>query len=113
MEIRTVGVLGCGLMGSGIAQVSAVSLYRTIVREVDDASLGAGLDRIRASLDEGVKREKVSESTRATALSNLYGTTTFEALKDCDVIVEAIVENLDEKRATYAALEPLVRPHTI
>jgi 3-hydroxybutyryl-CoA dehydrogenase len=113
MSIKTVGVLGCGLMGSGIAQVSAAAGYKTIVREVDDIALGKGLGRVKKFLDDGVAKGKVTADARDTTLGNLSGTTTFDALKDCDLIVEAIVENLDQKRDTYAALEPLVKPSTI
>ena len=98
MTIKTVGVLGCGLMGSGIAQVCAASGYKTIVREVGDVVLQKGLGRVKKFLDDGVAKGKVAPEARDTTLANLSGTTTFEALKDCDLIIEAIVENLDEKR---------------
>jgi 3-hydroxybutyryl-CoA dehydrogenase len=113
MEIKTAGVLGCGLMGSGIAQVCAASGYRTIVREVDDKLLERGLARIKKFLDDGVAKGKLAADARDQTLANLTGTTTFEALGACDLIVEAIVENLDEKKQTYAALEACVKPHTI
>jgi 3-hydroxybutyryl-CoA dehydrogenase len=113
MQIRTVGVLGCGLMGAGIAQVSAASGYKTIVREVNDALLQKGLGRIRKFLDVGIEKGKETPEARDRTLANLTGTTAFDALKDCDLVVEAIVENLDEKRATYAALESVVPERTI
>jgi len=113
MEIKTVGVLGCGLMGSGIAQVCAAAGYKTIVREVDDIALDKGIGRIKRFLDEGVVKGKVAGGTRDTTLAGLSGTTTFEGLKDCDLIIEAIIENLDDKRQTYASLEKIVGPHTI
>ena len=108
MEIRTVGVLGCGLMGSGIAQVCAASGYKTVVREVDETFLQKGLGRIKKFLDDGVAKGKATAEARDKTLGNLSGTTTFEALKDCDLVVEAIVENLDEKCQTYAALEQVI-----
>ena len=113
MAIRTVGVLGCGLMGSGIAQVSAAAGYKTIVREVNDTFLQKGLGRISKFLDDGLAKGKVAAADRDTTLANLSGTTTFDALADCDLVIEAIVENLAEKTATYAALEAVVKPHTI
>ena len=113
MEIRTVGVLGCGLMGSGIAQVSAAAGYRTIVREVNDPTLQAGLGRIRKFLADGVAKGKVTEDAQAKTLGNLTGTTSTADLKDCDIVIEAIVESLDEKRAIYQAVEAVVRPETI
>jgi 3-hydroxybutyryl-CoA dehydrogenase len=113
MAIRTVGVLGCGLMGSGIAQVCAGAGYKTVVREVDDIALSKGLGRIKKFLEDGVAKGKVTADARDKTLGNLAGTTTFDALKDCDLIIEAIVENLGQKRETYASLEPIVKPHTI
>jgi len=113
MDIRTVGVLGCGLMGSGIAQISAAAGYQTIVREIDDPALQRGLARIDKFLDGGVARGKLSRESRDATLSRLSGTTRFEGLAGCDLIIEAIVENLDEKRATYAALERGVSDRTI
>jgi 3-hydroxybutyryl-CoA dehydrogenase len=113
MAIRTVGVLGCGLMGSGIAHVSAAAGYKTVVREVNDAALQAGLGRIRKFLADGVARGKVTEDAQAKTLANLTGTANTADLKDCDIVIEAIVENLDEKRAIYGAVEAVVGPDTI
>ena len=113
MAITTVGVLGCGLMGSGIAQVCAAAGYKTIVREVDQAFLDKGLGRVKKFLDDGVAKGKVTAEARDTTLGNLSGTTSVDALKDCDLVIEAIIENLEEKRQTYAALERVVGPHTI
>jgi 3-hydroxybutyryl-CoA dehydrogenase len=113
MEIKTVGVLGCGLMGSGIAQVSAAAGYTTIVREVDDIALDKGIGRIKRFLDDGVTKGKVTAETRDTTLGALTGTTTFAKLRDCDLIIEAIIENLEDKRQTYASLEKVIKPHAI
>jgi len=113
MTIRTVGVLGCGLMGSGIAQVAAAAGYKTIVREVNDTALQAGLGRIKKFLADGVAKGKVTEDAQNKTLANLTGTTDTDDLEDCDIVVEAIVENLDEKRAIYQAVEAAVRPETI
>jgi 3-hydroxybutyryl-CoA dehydrogenase len=105
MQIETVGVLGCGLMGAGIAQVAAQSGFRTLVREVDDAALQRGLGRIRKFLDDGVSRGKLTAEARDATLGHLSGVTTFDALAGCDIVIEAIVENLDQKAAAYAAVE--------
>jgi 3-hydroxybutyryl-CoA dehydrogenase len=113
MHIRTVGVLGCGLMGSGIAQVCAAAGYNTIVREVDEAFLQKGLGRIRTFLEDGIARGKVTPDTRDAMLARLSGTTSVDAMKECDLVIEAIVENLEAKRATYAALEKVVARHAI
>lgn len=103
--IRTVGVLGCGLMGSGIAQVCAAAGYRTIVREIDDVQLERGLARIQQFLAAGVAKGKVAADARDRILAAVSGTTTFEDLRGCDLVIEAINENLEQKRATYASLE--------
>ena len=113
MQIKTVGVLGCGLMGSGIAQVCAAAGYKTIVREVEPSLLDRGLGRVRKFLDDGITKGKVTAEARDTTLGNLSGATAVDALKDCDLIIEAIIENLEEKRKTYAALEQVVGAHTI
>ncbi len=113
MTIKTVGVLGCGLMGSGIAQVCAAAGYETVVREVDDIALDRGIGRIKKFLDDGVAKGKVEAAAREQTLANLSGTTNFDGLKNCDLIIEAIIENLDDKRQTYASLEKIVKPSTI
>jgi 3-hydroxybutyryl-CoA dehydrogenase len=113
MAITTVGVLGCGLMGSGIAQVCAAAGYQTIVREVDELTLNKGLGRIRRFLDDGVAKGKVTADARETTLGHLSGTTAFSGLSGCDLVIEAIIENLEDKRQAYAALEKIVSPGTI
>jgi 3-hydroxybutyryl-CoA dehydrogenase len=113
MEIKTVGVLGCGLMGSGIAQVCATAGYRTVVREVEDGFLKKGMGRIEKFLSDGLEKGKVSAEAKAKTLANLSGTTKFEDLRDCDLIIEAIIENVEEKTQAFAALDALVAPHTI
>ena len=113
MEFKTVGVLGCGLMGAGIAQVSAAAGYKTLVREVEQPVLSKGLGRIEKFLVGGVEKGKVTADQKDTTLRNLSGTTQLEDLKGCDIIIEAIVENIDEKAKTYAALESVVGDATI
>jgi 3-hydroxybutyryl-CoA dehydrogenase len=113
MQIKTVGVLGCGLMGAGIAQVCAAAGYRTIVREVEQAFLDKGLGRVRKFLEDGVAKGKVTAEARDTTLGNLSGTTSVDALTDCDLVIEAIIENLEDKRRTYAGLEAVVGEQTI
>jgi 3-hydroxybutyryl-CoA dehydrogenase len=113
MPIQSVGVLGCGLMGAGIAQVCAQSGYRTIVREVDQAVLDKGLGRVRRFLDEGVQKGKVTAETRDSTWANLSGTTVVNALAGCDLVIEAIVENLEAKRQAYAAVEAVVGRDTL
>jgi 3-hydroxybutyryl-CoA dehydrogenase len=113
MQIRTVGVVGCGLMGAGIAQVSAASGYKTIVREVDEAPLKKGLARIEKFLSDGVEKGKVTPEAKTATLGNLTGTTTLEDLEACDLVIEAIVENVDAKAKTYEALDAVVSDQAI
>jgi 3-hydroxybutyryl-CoA dehydrogenase len=113
MSIQSVGVLGCGLMGAGIAQVCAQSGYRTVVRELDQALLDKGLGRVRRFLEEGVQKGKVTPEMRDSTLANLSGTTAVDALADCDLVIEAIVENLEAKRQAYAAVEAVVGDDTL
>ena len=113
MAYETIGVVGCGLMGSGIAQVSARAGYRTIVHEVDDATVAAGLGRIESFLAAGVARGKMSVEDRDRTLANLSGTSRLEDLADCDLIIEAIVESVDAKRDVFATLERVVGPDTV
>jgi len=100
-------------MGSGIAQVCATTGHKTIVREVDQNLLQNGLDRVRKFLDDGVSKGRVTAEARDQALANLSGTTTFDALGDCDLVIEAIIENVDEKRAAFTMLEKIVRDHAM
>ena len=113
MSIQSVGVLGCGLMGAGIAQVCAQSGYRTVVREVNQAVLDKGLGRVRRFLEEGVQKGKVTPETRDSTLANLSGTTAVDALAGCDLVIEAIVENREAKRQAYAAVEAVVGDDTL
>jgi 3-hydroxybutyryl-CoA dehydrogenase len=113
MAIKTVGVVGCGLMGSGIAQVAAEAGYAVIVREVSDELVKKGLGKIDAFLQKGVERGKVSPERRAEVVGRLKGTTRLEDLAACDFVIEAVVESLDLKREVYQALDRACPAHTI
>ena len=108
MTMKTVGVLGCGLMGGGIAQVCAAAGYRTIVREVTEEFLQRGMGRIKKLLDDGVTKGKVTADARDTTLANLTPTTAVGDLKDSALVIDAITENLDDKRALYADVEKVI-----
>ncbi len=112
MEIRKVGVLGCGLMGSGIAQVSATAGFDVTVLEVEQKFLDKGFAGIRKSLGKFAEKGQLKE-TPEQVCSRLKGTTKKEDLADCDIIIEAIIENLDEKRKVWASLDPIVKPDAI
>ena len=113
MKIRKVGVLGAGLMGSGIAEVAAKSGYETVVREVSEELGRKGIARIEGSLAKAVEKKKLSQEDRDATRARLSATTDHGALADCDIIVEAIVENLDLKKETYRELDRLCKPETI
>jgi len=112
-EIKRVGVLGCGLMGSGIAQVAAAAGYDTIVREVNDEVVQKGIGGIGKQLGKQVEKGKLAAEDRDALLGRLKGTTSLEELKECDIIIEAIVENLELKNEIWRTLDGLCPPHTI
>jgi 3-hydroxybutyryl-CoA dehydrogenase len=113
MKIRKVGVLGAGLMGSGIAEVAARSGYTTVVREVSEELGRKGVSRIEGSLAKAVEKKKLASQERDSARTRLSASTRLSDLADCDVIVEAIVENLDLKKETYRELDRLCKPEAI
>ncbi|HEX7078172.1 MAG TPA: 3-hydroxybutyryl-CoA dehydrogenase [Candidatus Eisenbacteria bacterium] len=113
MAMKTIGVVGCGLMGSGIAQVSAQAGITTWVREIDQAALDRGMGRIRKFLEDGVAKGKVTAEDRDKVLANLKGTTKLEDLKGSELVIEAAVENLDLKRQLFTALDQIVAPDAI
>ncbi len=112
-HIQSVGVLGCGLMGSGIAQVCAQAGYRTLVREVDQAAIDAGIGRIAQFLENGVTRKKLTAEMRDATMGRLTGTTSVEGFADCDLVIEAIVENVEAKRVAFSEVEPVVGSETL
>jgi len=112
-DLRTVGVVGCGLMGAGIAQVAAQGGYRVIVREVDEPTLRKGLARIDAFLGKGVERGKVTQAERERAMANLQGTTGLADLAACDLVIEAIVEEIEAKKRLFAELEGICPASTV
>jgi 3-hydroxybutyryl-CoA dehydrogenase len=112
-EIRRVAVLGCGLMGSGIAEVSAKAGYETWVREVDDALAERGTKAIRKSLDRAVERGKLDAELRDQIFARIHMTTRLEELKDADVVIEAVTEDLDSKNEMFRTLDALCGPDTI
>jgi 3-hydroxybutyryl-CoA dehydrogenase len=113
MEIKKVGVLGCGLMGAGIAQTAATAGFETIVREVSDDLITKGFAGIDKSLAKFAEKGTITAEQQQQIRGRLRGTTSFEDLADCDIIIEAIIENLDTKRETYLRLDELCKPETI
>jgi len=113
MAIQKVGVVGCGLMGSGIAQVCAQTGFPTVVREVSAEIVEKGLKNIEKNLARLVEKGTISEAQKGEIRGRLKGTTAVEDLKDCDLIVEAIIEQLSAKRELFSALDGLCPAATI
>ena len=113
MAIEKVGVVGCGLMGAGIAQVSAVAGFSTIVREVSSELVDKGLKGIDKNLARLVEKGTLTESSKSEVRGRLKGTTAIEDLKECDLIVEAIIEQLPAKRELFATLDKICPEATI
>ena len=112
-DVRKVGVLGCGLMGSGIAEVAAKAGVETWVREVSDQLAEQGKAAVTRSLDKAVEKGKLEASERTAALDQLKFTTRLEDLADCDVIIEAVTEDLNLKNEMFGALDQICPPRTI
>ena len=113
MAIQKVGVVGCGLMGSGIAQVCAQAGFATVVREVSAEIVEKGMKSIDKNLARLVEKNTISEAQKSEIRGRLKGSTALEDLKDCDVIVEAIIEQLPAKRELFSALDAMCPPATI
>ena len=111
--IKKVGVIGCGLMGSGIAQVSAQAGFQTTVVEANQELLDRGLGGIKRTLEGLVARAKLDERAKDDALGRLKGATSFDALKDVDLVIEAITENQPLKNETFARLDASCPPHAL
>lgn len=109
MKIGKVGVVGCGLMGSGIAQVSAQAGFDTTVVELSEDFLRAGLERIDKFLARGIERGKVTAQEKKDTLARIKGTIDLTALGDRDLVIEAVSEDLDLKRRTFARLDEVLR----
>ena len=113
MEIRQVGVVGCGLMGAGIAQAAAQAGYETIVRELNEELLEKGLDRIHAFLDKGVEKKKMAPAKRDATWACIRGTTDLADLAGCDLVIEAIIENMQAKQQLFGELDSICHGGTI
>ena len=113
MEIKKVGVLGCGLMGAGIAQTAASAGFETTVREVSEELLQKGFTAIEKSLERFAAKGTITPEQQKQTRDRLFGTTSFDDLADCDIVIEAIIENLEEKQNTYRQLDTTCKPDTI
>src|SRR3990170_1871915 len=113
MAIQRGGVVGCGLMGSGIAEVCARAGYQVIVREVNQELLQRGLGRIEGSLQRAVERGKLDDGSAQQAREALRGTLALGDLADSDLVIEAVIEQMPEKQAVLRELDGLCPPRTI
>ena len=113
MEIKTVGVIGCGLMGAGIVEVCARAGYDVVVLEVNQALLDRGLARLRGSLEKAVARGKASQEEADRTLGHIRGTLSLADFAACDLVVEAAVENMETKKDLFSALDAVLPPHAI
>src|SRR5919202_4680076 len=113
MEIKKVGVLGCGLMGSGIAQTAAAAGCDVVVREVTEELCERGFGGIEKSLAKFAEKGTITPAQQGEIRSRLRGTTSLEELADCDIVIEAIIENLETKRETYKQPDSICKAETI
>ncbi len=113
MKINKVGIVGCGVMGSGIAQVCAQSGYQVVVSEINDELLKKGLASIDTFLTKGIARGKVTQQEKDATLSRIKGTTNIKDFSDCDLVVEAVIEIMDVKRKVFAELDKVCSKSTI
>ncbi|HZT98173.1 MAG TPA: 3-hydroxybutyryl-CoA dehydrogenase [Ktedonobacteraceae bacterium] len=110
---RKVGVVGCGLMGGGIAQTCAQSGYETIVREVNQQLLDKGLARIHSAWDSLVNKGKMSQGQAEENRARLHGTLNLEDFADCDLVIESVIEQMEEKLRLFPALDRILRPEAL
>jgi len=113
MEIKRVGVVGCGTMGSGIAQVCAQSGYEVVVSEINDELLKEGLASIDAFLAKGIEKGKVTQEEKEATMTRIRGTTNMQGFRDCDLMIEAAVENMDLKKKLFTELDNICPKHAV
>ena len=113
MNIETVGVVGAGTMGNGIAQVCAAAGLKVIMQDIGKAQVERGINTIATSLDRLIKKEKISTEDKATTLGNIQTTTSLDALKDADIVIEAATENEALKLDLFRQLDQCCKPETI
>ncbi len=112
-DIKKVGVLGAGLMGHGIAQVTATAGYDVVLREVDEETLAKGVGRIEKQLARAVEKGKSSQEDADAIRARIHGTTDYADLADCDLVIEAITENLEQKLEMWRTVDPIVKPEAV
>ena len=113
MQVKTIGVLGAGSMGNGIAQLAALAGYQVIMRDIEDRFIETGFKTIQDFLSKSVGKGKITEEHKKETLAKIKGTTRMEDLKDADFIIEAVFEDLELKKNVFKQLDELVRPDVI
>jgi 3-hydroxybutyryl-CoA dehydrogenase len=113
MELKNIGILGCGQMGSGIAEVAAKSGFEVIICEVNEQTLTKGLSKIQKSFAKAVERGKLAAEAMEAALARITGTVHVADLADCDIVIEAVFEDLATKQRVFGELDQLVQPEAI
>jgi 3-hydroxybutyryl-CoA dehydrogenase len=113
MDIKKVGIVGCGLMGHGITQISAQAGYDVVVRELNQEKLDSGLGKIKKQLARAVEKQKMEQAQAEDVLGRIKGTLDYEDLADCDLVVEAITEDLDLKLEMWRAVDPIVKSEAL
>jgi 3-hydroxybutyryl-CoA dehydrogenase len=110
MTIKTIGVVGAGTMGAGIAQVAAVAGYDVIMRDITEEFVNRGKTVIQKNLDRTVKKEKMTREQADAVLARIKGTTALEDLAPCDFVIEAVIEKMDLKKDVYRQLDQICKP---
>jgi len=113
MEIKKVGVVGCGIMGGGIAQVSAQAGFEVVVSEINDELLNKGLAGINSILSRNVEKGRISQEDKDATMARIKGTTNTKDFSDCDLVIEAVIENMDLKKKVFAELDKICPKHAI
>ena len=113
MAIKTVGVIGCGLMGAGITQVCAQSGYKAIVCDTTTVQINGGISRIDGILSRNVSKRRLKENEKSVILGRITGTTNFEDLSSCELVIEAVTENLNTKQEIFRTVDKIVRPEAL
>lgn len=113
MDVEKIGVLGAGIMGCGIAQVAAQNGFQVVLRDIEEDLIEKGIDSIEKRLSKAVDKELITEEEKKEALSNIETTLELEALEDCDVVIEAVVEEKEIKKEVFTELDNICKKETI
>lgn len=113
VELKSIGIVGAGTMGSGIAQIAAQAGFQVVMHDVEESFVRGGMSRIEKSLSKAVEKGKMTEDEKVTVLSRVRGTLSLEDLADSDVVIEAVIEDKRTKKDVLSALDRICRPSTI